>query len=391
MKDKDHKFRDTKTKIIITSGDPAGIGVEVILKSLKSIKHLNELSILVVGSVELYQYIGSKIGIDLNSLKSFVRFIDVSLDMNLLKLGETNLTTGKHSLECIDIALNYVLKGQSDAIVTGPVDKYAIALYQKSTIEKKKKILPLFKGHTEYMALKSNANHYAMSFLSSSFDLLLMTTHVPIREVSKYLKAQKIRANILLALELQTMRKDNKPLVVMGLNPHAGEKGLIGKEDLMIEKTIKSIYDETKRPIEGPISADTGFMAVMNGKYRTVVACYHDQGLIPLKMLSQRKSVNYTIGIPFVRTSVDHGIAADKASYFNASHHSMLYAIECAKEISLYKKNSSNAEKILMFLKTLMRLLNLIHRRYRSIYWKTYMSTKEMIRECSNFGNCPKK
>ena len=176
----------------------------------------------------------------------------------------------------------------------------------------------------------------SMTFMSPVCNLVLMTTHLPLKEVSQSITKAIIIKSIENAIYLQRITKDKQPIMVLGLNPHAGEGGNFGKEEEKIAEIIQS-YSSKGISIMGPISADTAFLKVKSKEIKTVIACYHDQGLIPLKLMTMNTCVNVTLGLPIIRTSVDHGTAFDITRKNQASYQSLLFAIIKAFEISQWK------------------------------------------------------
>ncbi|MBL8993930.1 MAG: 4-hydroxythreonine-4-phosphate dehydrogenase PdxA [Spirochaetia bacterium] len=343
-------------KILLTSGDPAGIGPEIILKTLRALNEPSSPSekklrdtfeagrvrFTVLGSIKVYDRLIKKFSPDLKIAEGVIEpgttgsssptclleekngpvyfnFSEVSLSGKALPaFGKISRASGEQAFRILQKSAVLVKEKKAMAIVTAPVHKEAISLSQ-----------PSFIGHTEFYAQAFGVKDFSMAFLSPAFDLVLMTTHLGIKDLSKTIN----RAVILRALEnavaLQKITGDKKEILVLGFNPHAGEGGLFGNEDALISKCVAEMRKKKIRLTE-PLAADSAFVDVVKGKYRTVVACYHDQGLIPLKMLSKGSSVNVTLGLPFVRTSVDHGTAFDIAGTFRAEHGSMVEAILAA-------------------------------------------------------------
>ncbi len=270
---------NNKATILITTGDPRGIGLEITEKALKDprIKRLANFSVL--------------------SPKDSTGFEAIKRSVEILKNG------GAH------------------ALVTGPVSKSAI---NRSGVP--------FKGHTEYLAFITNTKKFAMMFCSASLKVGLVTRHVALRSVPKVLTREKIRDTVFLVEKaLRNTFKIPWPRIgVSGLNPHCGEKGLMGGEErAIIAPTIKSL--KTKIPgLRGPLPADVAFYMAYQGELDAVIAMYHDQGLAPFKMVSFRDGVNVTLGLPFVRTSPDHGTAYDIRGKGIADPRSMKEAIKLA-------------------------------------------------------------
>ena len=210
--------------------------------------------------------------------------------------------------------------GKIDAVATAPINKEAIHMAGYK-----------FQGHTEILAARTKAKNYAMMFVSDKLWIMLATTHLPLKDVSRSLDKGKILKIIKLAHETLFKLREKKPrIAVSGLNPHAGEAGIFGDEE---EKIIKPAVEEAKKlgiNVKGPISPDAVFYLANVGMYDIVIAMYHDQGLIPLKLLSFNRSVNVTVGLPIIRTSVDHGTGFDIAGKGWANPQSLIEAVKVA-------------------------------------------------------------
>jgi len=329
-----------KPIIGVTMGDPAGIGPEVCVKALASAEIQKIANCLVIGDRRFLR-LGLKISkiekIEINSIKkvSEAKFspdtIDV-LDLNnadpaKIKLGEISKAAGKAAVEYLNKAIDLAQTKEIDAIVTAPINKEAI---HKAGFR--------FQGHTEILAARTKTKDYAMMFVSDPLWVILATTHLPLCEVSRHLTKNKILKTIQLAHETLSRVRGRKPKIgVAGLNPHAGEGGIFGKEEI---KIIKPAIDEAKKlgiNVEGPISPDAIFYLAKSGMFDLVVAMYHDQGLIPLKLLAFNRSVNVTVGLPFIRTSVDHGTGFDIVGKGWANPQSLMEAIKVAAHFSKSK------------------------------------------------------
>jgi 4-hydroxythreonine-4-phosphate dehydrogenase len=329
-----------KPIIGVTMGDPAGIGPEVCVKALASAEIQKIANCLVIGDRRFLR-LGLKISkiekIEINSIKkvSEAKFspdtIDV-LDLNnadpaKIKLGEISKAAGKAAVEYLNKAIDLAQTKEIDAIVTAPINKEAI---HKAGFR--------FQGHTEILAARTKTKDYAMMFVADPLWVILATTHLPLREVSRHLTKNKILKTIQLAHETLSRVRGRKPKIgVAGLNPHAGEGGIFGKEEI---KIIKPAIDEAKKlgiNVEGPISPDAIFYLAKSGMFDIVVAMYHDQGLIPLKLLAFNRSVNVTVGLPFIRTSVDHGTGFDIVGKGWANPQSLMEAIKVAAHFSKSK------------------------------------------------------
>jgi 4-hydroxythreonine-4-phosphate dehydrogenase len=310
-------------KIGITTGDPAGIGPEIILKVINSYSGKN--TIIVYGSFP----IGSKID-------NLIKISDISEIQNLqesnlfwipifqdygFKPGKPSKFSGLSAYNAIKRAGNDSLENKISAIVTGPLSKHFIQL-----------TYPDFIGHTEFFAGQSSTENFVMSFFSEKINVALLTTHIALKNVSKNLEKNRIINQI--SLINQSLKKyfniKNPKLALLGLNPHSGEDGAFGDEEQRIFKPIIKQLNEEGFYIDGPFPADT-FFAGNFQKYDIIISSYHDQGLIPFKMLSFDKGVNVTLGLPYIRTSVDHGTAFDIAGKNIASEKSMCEALKIAE------------------------------------------------------------
>ncbi len=272
-----------KPAIVITTGDPKGIGPEVTEKALKDPK-----------------------------IKNIANFIVIQ-------------PQDKTGFDAIKKAVEILKKNKANAIVTAPVNKEAI---NKSGIP--------FQGHTEYLAEATNTKKFAMMLCGGPLKVTTVTRHVPLKKVSSTLtQAKIIEAVRLTDSGLKKYFGIKKPRIgVCALNPHCGEGGEIGREEQdMIMPAIKKIRRFIPE-IHGPISGDVIFYMAYNGKLDAVISMYHDQGLVPLKMVAFEKGVNVTLGLPFIRTSPDHGTAYDIAGKGIANPCSMKEAIKLAVRMS---------------------------------------------------------
>jgi len=317
----------------ITMGDPAGIGPEVCVKSLADPEVFRVARCVVIGDSKVLSYavkISKLPGIKINPIKSIeeakfqrniIDVLDLSnIDIHKLKIGTLSPMCGRASIEYLEAAIKLAKEGKIDAITTGPINKEAI---QKAGFK--------FQGHTEILARRTKTKEYGMLFVSDALWVLLVTTHIPLKDVPKTLNKKKVLSKIKMAHEILSRIRGRRPRIgVAGLNPHAGESGIFGKEDI---KIIKPAVEEAKKmgiDAKGPISPDAVFNLANAGVFDIVIAMYHDQGLIPLKLLSFNKSVNVTVGLPIVRTSVDHGTGFDIAGKGWANPGSMIQAIKVA-------------------------------------------------------------
>jgi 4-hydroxythreonine-4-phosphate dehydrogenase len=278
--------------LAVTIGDPAGIGPEIVEKALASAK----IPARVFGTVPR----------------------DV-------RYGEISAEYGRIALDAIDAAIDAIEGGECSALVTAPIHKQAIALAGSP-----------FPGHTELLASRAGLHRYghdyAMYFDSPRLRTVLLTVHVPLRDALNSIDADDIAALARLTSR-EVARIDGKAprIAVAGVNPHAGEGGRFGDEETIIARGVELARSEGL-DVTGPHPPDTVFLAAANGKYDVVMSMYHDQGLIPVKTLAFHESVNVTLGLPWLRVSVDHGTAFDIAGKGIADAGPMEYALRWAWE-----------------------------------------------------------
>jgi 4-hydroxythreonine-4-phosphate dehydrogenase len=340
----------TKPIIAITMGDPASIGPEIAIKALLHKKVYDTCRPVLVGDAVVFNDIISRLGLSarinvINTVKE-ARFeygvpdvLDLQLtDLKQLKLGEISAMAGNASFQAVKKVIELALAGEVDATVTGPINKKSINEAGHH-----------FAGHTEIYAHYTGTKRYAMLLVEEAMRVIHVSTHVSLRQACDLVKKDRIIEVIeLLHNGIKQLGEQNVKIGVAGLNPHAGDSGLFGWED---EQEIKPAVEEAKRlgfDVEGPIPADTLFSKAATGYYGGVVAMYHDQGHIPFKLTGFRwnaekkqmdsvKGVNITMGLPIIRTSVDHGTAFEIAGKGVASADAMLLAIESAIQLSKNK------------------------------------------------------
>jgi 4-hydroxythreonine-4-phosphate dehydrogenase len=278
--------------LAITIGDPAGIGPEIVEKALAELK----TPARVFGRVP-----------------------------RNVRHGEISAEYGRVALDAIEEAITAIERGECSALVTAPIHKQSIALAGSN-----------FPGHTELLAaragLKRYAHDYAMYFDSPKLRVVLLTVHVPLSEAIQAINAEDIAALAKLTTH-EWMYEKPPRIAVAGLNPHAGEGGKFGSEETIIAEGVERAKKDGIE-ISGPHPPDTVFLSATRGRYDVVMAMYHDQGLIPVKTLDFEHSVNVTIGLPYLRVSVDHGTAFDIAGKNIADAGPMRYAIEWAERFA---------------------------------------------------------
>jgi 4-hydroxythreonine-4-phosphate dehydrogenase len=318
----------------ITMGDPAGIGPEIILKALKQARIHSACNPLVFGTTrflaKLERYESAEITFrkiktpaEASYGKGRINVVECPTSGRITP-GRKTAGSGKASLDYLNKAIDLATGGEVDAIVTAPLSKAAVRLGGETS----------FVGHTEHLAERTKTRTCAMMFYGRRLKVVLVTTHVPLKEVTKAITTEKIVQVTSLANEALKKLGFQLPRIGMAaLNPHAGEEGAFGDEDKKIVAPAVRHARKQLLNVQGPIPADTLFRAAYNGEFDLVVAMYHDQALAPFKMIAFDTGVNITLGLPFVRTSVDHGTAFDIAGKGMASEKSLAEAIKLAAKM----------------------------------------------------------
>jgi 4-hydroxythreonine-4-phosphate dehydrogenase len=295
--------RSARPVIAVTVGDPSGIGPEIAVKAAADPRVLAVCEPVLYGPVSPAALAG-------------------------FPPGQVDPRSGRVAYDAIVQAVTDALGRRVDAIATAPVNKAAWAAAG----------LP-WRGHTDLLAHLCGVSDVAMLFWSDTLRVVLATVHIPLREVPAALTSDRVRDVIRLTSRSLPLFGITAPrLAVAGLNPHAGEAGLIGREEA--DTIAPAIRDMQAEGIDvvGPLPADTVFTRAAKGEFDCVIACYHDQGLIPVKLLAFGKAVNVTIGLPIIRTSVDHGTAFDIARQDRADAGSMIEAILLAARLASCKR-----------------------------------------------------
>jgi 4-hydroxythreonine-4-phosphate dehydrogenase len=324
----------SKPVIAITMGDPAGIGPEIIVRALEGRKVRSLCRPVVIGRREILSgaaaFLGSSLKFHVASRVGetvparSVSFVEAGSGRERFRLGRPTAPGGRLSLAAIEKAVDLALAGDVDAVVTGPVSKEAI-----------RKAGSPFPGHTEMLASRTGTKRFAMMLVGGPLRVSLATIHIPLREVPGALTAAGIGRVIDLTRDiLPDFGAADGRIAVCGLNPHAGEAGIMGEEDRRIVAPAVRAAARRKINISGPHPADTVFFRAARGEFAAVVAMYHDQGLIPIKTLAFDTGVNLTLGLPIIRTSVDHGTAYDLAGKGTARPDSLVSAIRTAAELA---------------------------------------------------------
>ena len=327
-----------KTKLGITIGDSNGIGIEIILKTFKDNRMLDFCTPIIFGSNEILSQhkkilqihnVNFNVVRDLKNIKhNKINLLEVLKNKGNVKIGEKNIDGGDNAINSIDCAIDAYKKNKIDALVTAPINK--------SSIQKNKND---FIGHTEYLQNNFNGNSQ-MIMVSEVMKIACLTGHTSLSNVKNYISKQNIIENLFILNN--SLKKDFgkvKPkIAVLGLNPHAGESGMLGNEEIEI---IIPAIDDTKDKgllVFGPYSADSFFTTKNLSAFDGVLAMYHDQGLIPFKTLAFDSGVNFTAGLDIIRTSPVHGTAFEIAGKGLANENSFRQAVFLACEIYKQRK-----------------------------------------------------
>ena len=307
------------TKFFISPGDPAGIGPEVTLKALSKNKKIQNNFIL-AGDKNLYQDLISLNNLDLNLIEQDsddegVIFKHFPLENNV-SIGNPDVGNANYIIDILSHGALGCLKNEFKGLITGPINK---ELINQSGFE--------FSGHTEFLADISNVKKVVMLLMNKKLKIALLTTHIPLSEVPSKISKKNLEETIsIISDEFEnTWKIKNPSICLLGLNPHAGEGGYIGHEE---EEILKPFVNSSPKNVFGPISADTAFIEENINKYDVFLAMYHDQGLPVIKSMGFGNTLNVTLGLPFIRISVDHGTAYEIAGKNKADFSSMDEALK---------------------------------------------------------------
>jgi len=315
--------------VAITMGDPSGIGPEITAKLMADNGHLPRN--VVIGDAAILRRTVESLGLSLEvriiatpqeaePKAGTINLIPVSQLPNDLPLGRVDARSGRAAFEYVRLAIELAMKGQVQAITTAPLNKEAMRAAGIA-----------YPGHTEILADLTSTRDCAMMLMNDELRVILVSAHVPLVEAARGTTRQRQLTTIRLAELAARQIGFQKPrIAVAGLNPHAGEDGMFGREDSEIVAPAVKEAAASGIDVSGPWPGDTVFMRARRGDFDIVVAQYHDQGLIPIKYLGIDHGVNVTVGLPFVRTSVDHGTAFDIAGSGRANHSSLRFALRQA-------------------------------------------------------------
>jgi len=321
-------------RIAITMGDAAGIGAEIVLKALADENLKQICSPVIIGDISFLRKTAKESDLESDFVEADEKFqtaVNQTAVFNLnnlteeIILGEDSAVAGKASAEYIETAVRLWREGKIDAIATAPISKKAIQMGGYD-----------FPGHTEFLAHLTGTKEFAMSFFAENLRVVLLSTHISLRDAIDLVKKEKLVKLIKFShQEISKLLKRDAKIAVAGLNPHASEGGMFGAEEKdEIMPAITECREKFGIDVSGAFSPDTIFLRGFKGEFDGVVSCYHDQATIAVKCLSFGASVNVTLGLPLVRTSVDHGTAFDIAGKNVADASSMKAAIKLAAKLA---------------------------------------------------------
>lgn len=314
-------------RVALSVGEPAGIGPDI---TIQLAQQEWPCQIVAVANQSMLQQRAEQLGLPLECLPfdSAVResarpgqlfVLDQAL-AEAVEPGQLNVANAAYVVAAIKRCAQLCMDGDADALVTAPVHKGVIC---DSGVT--------FSGHTEYLAELAAVDRVVMMLANSDLRVALVTTHMRLRDVVAAITPDRLRETIsIIHKALPKFGFKNPKIVVCGLNPHAGEGGHLGDEEIHIIAPVIEAMKKEGLDLHGPVSADTAFMPANTSQYDVILAMYHDQGLAPIKTIGFKKTVNVTLGLPFVRTSVDHGTALDLAGSGRANAGSLKAALEMA-------------------------------------------------------------
>jgi 4-hydroxythreonine-4-phosphate dehydrogenase len=309
-----------RPRIALTVGDPAGIGPEIVLKALASAEK-PDADWVIYGPLSSLEDRASRFHL---AGPEALGCEAVDTEGGPFDLGQVSGAAGRAAATAVLSAARDALSGRVAAVVTAPLHKESLRAAGYP-----------WPGHTEMLAEAAGVSDVAMMFVGGGLRVALLTIHRSLRSVPDAITdAEVVRVVRLVHRELPRFGAGRRRIAVCGVNPHAGEGGLFGREDLdVVAPAVWSLRAEGL-DVLGPLPADTAFVRAARGEFDAVVAAYHDQGLVPVKLLAFGRAVNVTLGLPFVRTSVDHGTAFDIASAGTADPGSLLEAMKLAAALS---------------------------------------------------------
>ena len=322
----------THPRILISAGEPSGIGPDIILQA---IQQQFSADIITIGDPNLFKRRAQQLDLDINiklcSLTDrpspqepgVLKVLPIDLNAEC-KTGQLNPYNAKYVLNVLETAIDACMNSRANALVTGPIQK-SVLTHETAN----------FIGHTEYLAEKTQSPLPVMMLATEGLRVALVTTHMPLSKVASHITTESVSQVLeILHHDLKTQFGINNPkIIVAGLNPHAGEDGHLGREEIEIISPVIQHHKKMGMNIIGPLPADTLFTEKYLKDADAVLAMYHDQGLPVLKYKGFGNAINVTLGLPIIRTSVDHGTALELAGTGKANAKSMILAINTACEI----------------------------------------------------------
>ena len=342
-------MKNEKPLLAVTMGDPSGVGPELVIKVATNPRVTDFANLVIVGNASILAEAIQRFNptARLTTVTTWAHASTFthapgtilclvpestavkSTEFEAIKIGEENALSGTIAYDCVVEATQAVIDGQASAIVTAPVNKAAI----------NKAGMLGFSGHTELVAQMADCTNFTMQQSSGKFHVSFVTTHIPLRDVVKNITQEKIIANFKLLYQGLIDEGITNPLIgVAAINPHAGENGYMGDEDIKVTTPAIKILRDAGYKVEGPFPPDTLFIPQVRERFDGIVCMYHDQGHIPFKMIAFDTGVNSTLGLPIIRTSVDHGTAFNLAWQGIASEESLIQALKLATTKSLLKQ-----------------------------------------------------
>ncbi len=314
-------------KVGVTLGDPAGIGPEIVAKSLSSLQE-NSRDIVLIGNRRNFKDVLGKLGIG-DEIASKFKFIDIDPDAENITPGKVSPIAGAIAVKSIETAVKLAMDGQITGICTAPINKEAIKQAGSKYID-----------HTEMLAGLTGSTEVTTVFETHNLRIIFLTKHMPLKKAIESITGELVRKYIRLSdYALRMLGIKNGKIAVAALNPHGGENGLLGNEELNI--LSPAIREESSRySVSGPYPADSVFHRAANSEFQIVLSMFHDQGHIAAKTYDFHRTISMNIGLPFMRTSVDHGTAFDIAGKWIADETGMVEAIKKSLHYSeKYREN----------------------------------------------------
>jgi 4-phospho-D-threonate 3-dehydrogenase / 4-phospho-D-erythronate 3-dehydrogenase len=318
-----------KPRVALTLGDPGGVGPEVVVRALASAVVQAECDCVVVGDRPVLDAAADALGVRHEEVEMIEMGLAGASDFGA---GQVNGRLGDASFRYLEAAIELARSGAVDAIVTGPIHKTA---WHRAGHD--------FPGQTEVLARLTATSDYAMMLAAGAVRSVMVTTHIALADVPGRITAEGVAQKIRLAHRYLPAFVGRAPrIAVAGLNPHAGEEEIFGDEDRRLIAPAVADCRAEGIDVDGPLPADSAYPLVLRGRYDVVVAMYHDQGLIPVKLHDFERGINVTLGLPIVRTSPDHGTAFDIAGRGVASPHSMIEAILASIALARFARSSES-------------------------------------------------